>query len=113
MSPTEPSWSANKIFVRFISFKTYLLGGQKYEEMLKSMIERISGTNIQCGICKRVYRKEQTTNLKNHIEAKHIDNIQFACCVCGGTFSSRASFRTHCRNFHREFINVPFEISEI
>ena len=77
------------------------------------MIERINDLKIHCKVCERVYRKEQYTNLKNHIEAKHIDYIKFTCCACGGTFSSRASFRTHCRNFHREFNNVPFEISGV
>ena len=77
------------------------------------MIERINDVEIHCKVCERVYRKEQYTNLKNHIEAKHIDCIKFTCCACGGTFSSRASFRTHCRNFHREFNNVPFEISGV
>ena len=84
--------------------------------MLKSMIERINESEIQCVICKRTYRKDQTTNLKNHIEAKHIDNIQFRCCACDGVFSSRASFRTHCRNYHKEFPNVglvPFKLTEI
>jgi len=89
-------------------------GLELYEEMLKSMIERVEdGTLIQCTICKRSYKASQTTNLKNHIEAKHIDNVRFSCAVCGGVFSSRASFRTHSRNFHKDISHVPFNVSQV
>ena len=71
------------------------------------------GSFIQCIVCKRSYKSAQTTNLKNHIEAKHIDNVRFTCSVCGGIFSSRASFRTHSRNFHKEINVVPFDVSQI
>ena len=82
--------------------------------MLKSMIEKVEdGTLIQCTVCKRSYKTAQTTNLKNHIEAKHIDNVRFTCAVCGGVFSSRASFRTHSRNFHKEISFVPFDVSQV
>ena len=57
---------------------------------------------IQCSLCKRSYKAAQTTNLKNHIEAKHIDHVQFSCSLCNGVFSSRASFRTHARTFHKD-----------
>jgi len=89
-------------------------GLELYEEMLKTMIEKVEdGTLIQCTICKRSYKAAQTTNLKNHIEAKHIDNVRFTCAVCGGVFSSRASFRTHSRNFHKEISFVPFEVTQV
>ena len=88
-----------------------------YEEMLRSMMEKVDqgsfGSFIQCIVCKRSYKSAQTTNLKNHIEAKHIDNVRFTCSVCGGIFSSRASFRTHSRNFHKEINVVPFDVSQI
>jgi len=92
-------------------------GLELYEEMLRSMIEKVDngslGSVIQCTVCKRSYKSAQTTNLKNHIEAKHIDHVRFTCCVCGGIFSSRASFRTHSRNFHKEIQSVPFDVSQI
>jgi len=84
----------------------------EYEELLRSMIERV-GDEIQCISCQRSYKASQTTNLKNHIEAKHIDNIRFTCCLCGGLFSSRASFRTHSRNFHKNIKRVQFSVSQI
>ena len=104
------TWSRRKLNI-------YILGLELYEEMLRSMIEKVDqgslGSVIQCAVCKRSYKTSQTTNLKNHIEAKHIDNVRFTCCVCGGMFSSRASFRTHSRNFHKEIMSVPFDVAQI
>jgi len=92
-------------------------GLEIHEELLRSMMEKIDdgimGPYIQCSVCKRSYKPSQTTNLKNHIEAKHIDNVRFTCSVCGGIFSSRASFRTHSRNFHKEMDIVECNVSHI
>ena len=82
--------------------------------MLKSMIDRVEVEGvaaIQCRVCLRTYKPAQTTNLKNHLEAKHIDHVQFSCSLCNGVFSSRASFRTHARNFHRDQERPNFIIS--
>ena len=82
--------------------------------MLKSMIGRVEVEGvaaIQCRVCLRNYKPAQTTNLKNHLEAKHIDHVQFSCSLCNGVFSSRASFRTHARNFHRDQERPSFIIS--
>jgi len=89
-------------------------GEQEYESMLKSMIDRVAVEGvaaIQCRVCLRTYKPAQTTNLKNHLEAKHIDHVQFSCSLCNGVFSSRASFRTHARNFHRDQERPNFIIS--
>ena len=82
--------------------------------MLKSMIDRVEVEGvaaIQCRVCLRTYKPAQTTNLKNRLEAKHIDHVQFSCSLCNGVFSSRASFRTHARNFHRDQERPSFIIS--
>jgi len=86
-----------------------------YENILRSMIEKVNfgsvGATIQCKICKRSFKSVQTSNLKNHIEAKHIDHVKFTCTICGGIFSSRASFKTHTRNFHRDVHNAQFTVT--
>lgn len=86
-----------------------------YEEILRSMIEKVSfgssEATIRCKICKRSFKSLQTSNLKNHIEAKHIDHVKFTCTLCGGIFSSRASFKTHTRNFHKENHNAQFTMT--
>jgi hypothetical protein len=93
--------------------KLIIAGEQEYEEMLKSMIARVDVDGvaaIQCRVCLRTYRPAQTTNLKNHLEAKHIDHVQFSCSLCTGVFSSRASFRTHARTFHRDQARPSFVV---
>ena len=92
----------------------HFAGEAEYEAMLKSMIDRIEleeGPVIQCRVCLRAYKPAQVTNLKNHLEAKHIDHVQFSCSLCSGVFSSRASFRTHARNFHRDQERPSFTVS--
>ena len=82
--------------------------------MLRSMIARVDLEGvpaIQCTVCFRNYKPAQTTNLKNHLEAKHIDHVLFSCSLCTGVFSSRASFRTHARNFHKDQERPSFVIS--
>jgi len=89
-------------------------GEQEYEAMLRSMIARVDWEGvpaIQCTVCFRNYKPAQTTNLKNHLEAKHIDHVLFSCSLCAGVFSSRASFRTHARNFHKDQERPSFIIS--
>ena len=93
----------------------FLLGEQVYENILRGMIETItldcSDSAIQCKICQRSFKPAQTTNLKTHIEAKHLDHIKFNCSMCGGTFSSKASFNTHTRNFHKDSQPVAFTVT--
>ena len=93
----------------------FLLGEEMYEEMLMNMIEKVDvGSDeslIQCKLCKRSYKAGQTSNLKKHIEAKHIDHVKFTCSVCNGIFSSRASFKTHSRNFHKENPMAQFTVT--
>jgi len=90
-------------------------GEQVYENILRGMIETItldcSDSAIQCKICQRSFKPAQTTNLKTHIEAKHLDHIKFNCSMCGGTFSSKASFNTHTRNFHKDSQPVAFTVT--
>ena len=94
----------------------FLLGEEKYEEILRSMIEKISfgsaEATIQCKICARSFKSDQLSNLKNHIEAKHIDHVKLTCVVCCGIFSSKASFNTHTRNFHKDG-NAQFTVTAL
>jgi len=48
---------------------------------------------IQCGKISKV-----STNLKDHIEAKHITGLQFECIHCKKVFKTRPSLRTHMRS---------------
>jgi len=91
-------------------------GEEKYEEILRSMIEKVNfgsaEETIQCKICNRSFKSAQMSNLKNHIEAKHIDHVRFTCIVCCGIFSSKTSFDTHTRNFHKDG-NAQFTVTAL
>jgi len=51
---------------------------------------------IECGKTSRV-----STNLKDHIEANHLGNLQIECKMCAKIFKSRGSLRAHVRSSHK------------
>lgn len=51
---------------------------------------------IECGKTSRV-----STNLKDHIEANHLGNLQIECNMCAKMFKSRGSLRAHVRSSHK------------
>jgi len=51
---------------------------------------------IECGKTSRV-----STNLKDHIEANHLGNLQIECSMCAKMFKSRGSLRAHVRSSHK------------
>ena len=48
---------------------------------------------LQCG-----KTSKHSTNIKDHIEAHHLDNLNIECTVCGKVFKSRGSLRFHMRS---------------
>ena len=57
-----------------------------------------------CKVC----GKEATSpnNIKEHIEAKHLDGIALPCTYCTGTFGTRATLRKHTNNYHKSSVNT-------
>ena len=51
---------------------------------------------IQCG-----KRGKKKSNIKEHVEANHIQGLQIQCPTCQRIFKSRASLRIHNLNVHR------------
>ena len=52
---------------------------------------------LECGKTSRV-----STNLKDHIEANHLGNLQIECKICKKVFKSRGSLRAHIRSSHKQ-----------
>jgi len=48
---------------------------------------------VQCGKTSKF-----STNLKDHIEAHHLENLQIGCSICSKIFKSRGSLRFHMRS---------------
>lgn len=85
--------------------------------LLKSMMERsIRGETPsqfvwRCTVCRREYPPTQATNLKNHIEAKHIQGFSFTCNICGAVLSNKASLRTHNRLYHKGYPEIQYSVT--
>jgi len=62
---------------------------------MKKTTDEFNTTVWQCVQCGKV--SKFSTNLKDHIEANHIEGLQFECAQCRKIFKSRPSLRTHMR----------------
>ena len=79
---------------------------EELEERVKSMMEK-SGNKIAVGprhtfadICKVCRKEGLGSNIKDHIEANHLEGIIIPCNLCDKTFSSRNGLRQHKRQHH-------------
>ena len=52
-----------------------------------------------CNICGK---EDNLTNMKNHIEANHLNGLSIPCKVCGNVFKTRNSLRVHYSLFHKQ-----------
>ena len=53
-------------------------------------------------VCKVCGKEGLKTNIKNHIEANHLEGISIPCNICEKTFSSRYSLGYHNSRFHTD-----------
>ena len=86
---------------------------QTLDEKVKSMMEkgqrmipsgkRANGTPIQLAsfVCKMCGKEGRSKDMRNHIEANHLEGISIPCHHCDKTFSSRASLEMHKSRFHK------------
>ena len=77
---------------------------QEIENQTNSMMEKISkkinGKQLyKCTLCGK--ESEHKTNIKNHIEAKHLEGISIPCDLCEKTFRSRNSLANHKHVYHK------------
>jgi len=81
-------------------------GNKDVENLVKSFMKKttdeFNATVWQCVQCGKV--SKVSTNLKDHIEANHIEGLQFECHHCLKIFKTRPSLRTHMR-LHNKHAN--------
>ena len=72
---------------------------EKIKSLMSSTDELISGHRTQiCNVCGK---KGNMRNIKDHIEANHIEGISHSCNYCEKTFRSRNSLRVHKSSQHK------------
>ena len=74
---------------------------EELEERVKSMMEKsqnkIAGRQRLADVCKVCGKEGESTQIRDHIEANHLEGIIIPCNLCDKTFRSRNSFRPHKR----------------
>ena len=86
---------------------------QALDEEVKSMMER-SQNMIQCGkqangtpkqgtafICKVCGKEGRVSDIRDHIEANHLEGISIPCDCCSKVFNTRVNLRHHKSRFHK------------
>ena len=72
---------------------------QELDEKVKSMMETsqnlIPSGEKRAKICKVCGKEGQAVNIRDHIEAKHLEGVSLPCNVCEKTFRSRKILRSH------------------
>ena len=77
---------------------------EELEEKVKSMMEKsknkyANGPQL-ADVCKVCGKEGMGKNIKDHIEANHLEGIVIPCNLCDKTFRSRNGFRLHKRQYH-------------
>ena len=83
-------------------FKTSLTEEEKLnlDEKVNQYVERREDGLFLCNICGK--SAKQKINIKNHIEAKHLDGIEIPCPICGKVFGSRIYLAVHKSKDHKD-----------
>ena len=74
---------------------------QKLDEKVKSMMENSenfvqNGTKRQrAKICKLCGKEDRNINIRDHIEANHLEGVSLPCNICAKTFRTRMMLRQH------------------
>ena len=84
------------------------------DKMVQSFLSKTTDENgaslyqcIECGKISKV-----CTNLKDHIEATHIQGLQLECHLCFKPFKSRGRLSFHIRTTHKHWNDSPW-VSQI
>ena len=86
---------------------------QALDEKVKSMMEKgqkkvpsgknslgtpLMATSWNCKVCGK---EDKLINIRNHIEANHLEGISLPCDICDRTFSARAYLDKHRNQYHK------------
>ena len=78
---------------------------QKLDEQINSMMTKSLRKNLQgrllyvCNVCGK---ESKQGNMKDHIEANHLEGVSVPCNFCEKTFRSRNSKAVHISRDHRD-----------
>ena len=95
-----------KDFVARVSFKSEDQESSGLDEKIEFMMSRTPkttangrGKQYTCKVCGK---EGQSINIKQHIEAMHIEGISIACNICHRIFKTRRVIKNHMQTIHKE-----------
>ena len=60
---------------------------------------------LRCTGCHKVYEMKNRSNLKSHIESKHVTGVKYSCEYCNAMFRTRQRLLGHTRQHHNLITN--------
>ena len=105
-SGPERGSPVRRSFERTVSLVETADSGQ-LDQQIKTMMDstenyitRKSGERRRVFICKVCGKEAEDFDLRRHIEANHLSNINHSCNICGKTSRSRNGLRQHLTKVH-------------
>ena len=104
--------------VDLIENQVYASEIQELDDQIKSMMSKgetmCSGSQShrRVSVCKVCGKEGQMTNIRNHIEANHIESIVHPCNYCDKTFGLRKNLLDHKSTQHKHLLTSRRSISE-
>ena len=110
MFKTECTYNSNQVYTFhtyiLIAYSTLLISLNNslldIDDLVASYMQKITDENhvhmwqcIECGKTSRYI-----TNLKDHVEANHLEGLTFRCPECQKVSKSRQSLRAHMKTIH-------------
>jgi len=85
------------------NLKVYVTEGglEELDQQIASMMERGEDHVWTCKVCGKKATKGGKPDMRDHIEANHVEGISHPCTICGKTYKTRSSLKGHVAAFHR------------
>ena len=114
-NPTENQFGSTQVSETTVALNNSVEVGdmQQLSDQIDSMMEK--GTNrmeVKIGngkvkefitrICKVCGKEGTQSDIKRHIESKHITGISHTCDICGNKARTRDALRNHKNTYHRK-----------
>ena len=74
---------------------------KELDETINSMMSSLGQGQYSCNVCGKIEPKKKS-NMKNHIEGKHIEGVSHPCSHCGNTFRSKEALWFHIFRHHQD-----------
>ena len=79
---------------------------ERVKQMMEKSQNKLANGRGFADLCKVCGKEGLSYNIKDHIEANHLEGIVIPCNLCEKTFRSRNGVRLHTRQHHNKFNSI-------